>query len=187
MNVLGSSEVYLNSYGARIGSNVLDGSVPVSPRIVEKRGGSTRHPNQHLDHAAQPPNQHAKRRRTTGDRVVINVGGTIFCAIFLLLLVPAYMLPESFQDLLEAALLRALERGGACMIKVGQWASTRPDILPVSLCRTRSASSPGRAKCRSRAILTPSGLPKRHCKASWHHQASQIADPRLLNCSIQLK
>ena len=35
--------------------------------------------------------------------------------------------------------LRALVPGGACLIKLGQWASTRPDILPSSLCQTLSA------------------------------------------------
>eukprot|EP00966_Prymnesium_polylepis_P188140 4360426-Prymnesium_polylepis.1 len=61
----------------------------------------------------------------------------------LLLLLPAYLRPDRFQHRLEAALLRALERGGACMIKVGQWASTRPDMLPGSLCRTLSALHDG--------------------------------------------
>ena len=49
------------------------------------------------------------------------------------LLVPSrwrIYLTEAF----EASLLAALERGGACTIKLGQWASTRPDVLPLSLC-----------------------------------------------------
>ena len=38
--------------------------------------------------------------------------------------------------LLEKTILRALERGGPCTIKLGQWASTRPDLLPLTTCRT---------------------------------------------------
>ena len=54
----------------------------------------------------------------------------------LLLLLPAYLLPELFQRRLELEMLRALQRGGPCTIKLGQWASTRPDVLPLSVCRT---------------------------------------------------
>ena len=54
----------------------------------------------------------------------------------LLLLLPAYLLPEFFQRRLELEMLRALQRGGPCTIKLGQWASTRPDVLPLSVCRT---------------------------------------------------
>lgn len=57
----------------------------------------------------------------------------------LLLLLPGLLLPSRFRRLLEEEMLRAFERGGACLIKLGQWASTRPDILPVSLCNTLSS------------------------------------------------
>lgn len=54
----------------------------------------------------------------------------------LLLLLPAAALPGHFRRALELELMHALERGGPCLIKLGQWASTRPDVLPLSLCRT---------------------------------------------------
>ena len=53
----------------------------------------------------------------------------------LVLLVPAWMWPDSgWPARFEAALRRSLELGGPCLIKLGQWASTRPDVLPRSLC-----------------------------------------------------
>ena len=56
----------------------------------------------------------------------------------LLLLMPSLLLPERqwLWHRFEAEVLRALERGGPCLIKLGQWASTRPDLLPLSTCRT---------------------------------------------------
>ena len=58
-----------------------------------------------------------------------------------LLLLPALLLPErmGLWERMEAAVLRALERGGPCLVKLGQWASTRPDVLPLSTCRTLAA------------------------------------------------
>ena len=69
------------------------------------------------------------------------VARAIFLAVLLLppviLLVPSLAFPSSERwcRAFESALLRALERGGPCLIKLGQWASTRPDVLPLSLCR----------------------------------------------------
>ena len=69
------------------------------------------------------------------------VARAIFLAVLLLppviLLVPSLAFPSSerWRRAFESALLRALERGGPCLIKLGQWASTRPDVLPLSLCR----------------------------------------------------
>ena len=60
----------------------------------------------------------------------------------LLLLIPALLFPTGSEQQcrwrarFEEALLRALERGGPCLTKLGQWASTRPDLLPPSLCAT---------------------------------------------------
>ena len=54
----------------------------------------------------------------------------------LMLLLPAVLLPDRFWQRLELAILQALQRGGPCTIKLGQWASTRPDVLPLSVCRT---------------------------------------------------
>lgn len=55
----------------------------------------------------------------------------------LMLLLPAALLGSAaWMQRFERALLRALERGGPCLIKLGQWASTRPDVLPYRLCRT---------------------------------------------------
>jgi aarF domain-containing kinase len=46
------------------------------------------------------------------------------------------LLPVSWRpyDAAESWLIWALRRGGVCSIKFGQWASTRPDLLPLSLC-----------------------------------------------------
>jgi len=46
------------------------------------------------------------------------------------------ILPESLRPYraTEAWLLWALQCGGVCTIKLGQWASTRPDLLPRSIC-----------------------------------------------------
>ena len=60
----------------------------------------------------------------------------------LLLLLPVLFLDDangSWQARFERALLGALERGGPCLTKLGQWASTRPDVLPPSLCATLSS------------------------------------------------
>ena len=56
----------------------------------------------------------------------------------LLLLLPSLLLPgrQWLWHRFEAEVLRTLERGGPCLIKLGQWASTRPDLLPLSTCRT---------------------------------------------------
>lgn len=59
----------------------------------------------------------------------------------LFLLLPALLLPagrrrDAWIARFERALLQALERGGPCLTKLGQWASTRPDLLPPSLCTT---------------------------------------------------
>ena len=55
----------------------------------------------------------------------------------LLLLLPALLLRgRAWQSRFERALVHALERGGPCLTKLGQWASTRPDVLPASLCAT---------------------------------------------------
>ena len=61
----------------------------------------------------------------------------------LLVLLPAYLFPSHCQAILETEMLRALERGGPCLIKLGQWASTRADILPPSLCRRLSSLHDG--------------------------------------------
>lgn len=57
-----------------------------------------------------------------------------------LLLLPALLLKGRAADAwfarFERALLRALEHGGPCLSKLGQWAATRPDLLPESLCVT---------------------------------------------------
>ena len=45
---------------------------------------------------------------------------------------------DTLERTFDAALLAALHRGGACLMKLGQWASTRPDLLPTSLCITLS-------------------------------------------------
>ena len=45
---------------------------------------------------------------------------------------------DEWQAHFEQSLLRALGRGGPCLTKLGQWASTRPDILPPSLCSALS-------------------------------------------------
>ena len=60
----------------------------------------------------------------------------------LLLLLPVLFLDDadgSWQARFERALLGALDRGGPCLTKLGQWASTRPDVLPPSLCATLSS------------------------------------------------
>ncbi|KAL3917657.1 MAG: hypothetical protein SGPRY_006322, partial [Prymnesium sp.] len=57
----------------------------------------------------------------------------------LALALPAYLMPHHFLSWLELACLRSFELGGTCMIKLGQWASTRNDVLPPSLCRTLSS------------------------------------------------
>lgn len=46
------------------------------------------------------------------------------------------LLPVSWRPYAaaESCLIWALRRGGVCSIKFGQWASTRPDLLPPSLC-----------------------------------------------------
>ena len=55
----------------------------------------------------------------------------------LLVFLPAYFIGgHGWLRLLEKTILRALERGGPCLIKLGQWASTRPDLLPLTTCRT---------------------------------------------------
>lgn len=56
----------------------------------------------------------------------------------LLLSGPAALLHPPLAPLHHAALLRALEQSGAVFIKWGQWASTRPDLLPSELCFTLS-------------------------------------------------
>ena len=56
----------------------------------------------------------------------------------LLLLGPALLWPERWTHLLEEAVVSALRRGGPCLIKLGQWASTRPDVLPLSTCTVLS-------------------------------------------------
>ena len=56
----------------------------------------------------------------------------------LLLLGPALLWPERWMSLLEEAVMCALRRGGPCLIKLGQWASTRPDVLPLSTCTVLS-------------------------------------------------
>lgn len=45
----------------------------------------------------------------------------------------AFVFPP-FQPANDAVIVRALERSGAAFIKWGQWASTRPDLLPRKLC-----------------------------------------------------
>ena len=68
----------------------------------------------------------------------------------LVLLVPVLAFPHddndgpgeeahSWRSRFNRALLSALERAGPCTTKLGQWASTRPDILPLSLCQTLSS------------------------------------------------
>ena len=56
----------------------------------------------------------------------------------LLLLGPALLWPERWMRLFEEAVMSALRRGGPCLIKLGQWASTRPDVLPLSTCTVLS-------------------------------------------------
>lgn len=56
----------------------------------------------------------------------------------------------------EGALLRGLQRGSACCIKFGQWASTRPDVLPPSLCSALSnlhSGVPAHSLAATRAAL----------------------------------
>ena len=85
----------------------------------------------------------------------------------LLLLLPAMLLPtgrrEAWLDRFGDALVRALERGGPCLTKLGQWASTRPDLLPPSLCSSL-ASLHHRVRAHSldhtkRAIAASFGVP----------------------------
>lgn len=56
----------------------------------------------------------------------------------LLLALPAVLFPHSIRGYFDEALLHALERGGPCLTKLGQWASTRPDVLPLELCQLLS-------------------------------------------------
>jgi len=59
------------------------------------------------------------------------------CFMFLpaLLLAPLALLsPKTFGVLFGRALTRGLESAGSTFIKLGQWAGTRPDILPEALC-----------------------------------------------------
>lgn len=56
----------------------------------------------------------------------------------LLLALPAYLLPDHFLPWFQAAALRSLERSGPCMIKLGQWASTRNDIFSPMFCSVLS-------------------------------------------------
>ena len=62
--------------------------------------------------------------------------GVVMLPPLLLLLPAALFQSDSLWRRLEAEVLNALERGGPCLIKLGQWASTRPDVLPLSVCRT---------------------------------------------------
>jgi len=56
---------------------------------------------------------------------------------------PAALVWPSLQPTLEASIVSALERSGAAFIKWGQWASTRPDLLPRKLCDALSVLHSG--------------------------------------------
>ena len=68
----------------------------------------------------------------------ISLGALLLPPLLLLLplLLFTHTADERWCRWFDAALLRALERGGPCLIKLGQWASTRPDLLPPALCAT---------------------------------------------------
>lgn len=65
----------------------------------------------------------------------------------LVVLTPALLLPERHFPTLRhgfnLASVHALESAGAAFIKWGQWASTRPDLLPTSLCDQLSTLQSG--------------------------------------------
>ena len=72
--------------------------------------------------------------------------------------------------------MRALERGGPCLIKLGQWASTRPDLLPLTTCRTLASLHDAVPSHSHRATLAAIeeafGAPwdkifKRVCESGW--------------------
>ena len=94
----------------------------------------------------------------------------------LVLLLPALLLDSAasakWQARFEDCLLRALERGGPCLTKLGQWASTRPD----SMCAESNT------KPLSCETCIPSGESQTSILATHHHSsppAIAVCDARL--------
>ena len=76
---------------------------------------------------------------------------------------PALLLPGGRVYVFEPAVAHALEQSGAAFIKLAQWASTRPDILPRTLCDALSrlhSSAPSHSFDATRAeVEAATGAP----------------------------